>query len=119
MTTMPDLFTDLPTTDTELGDSFALARRTAGLRGVAVVDLMRAHGLRWAGNTVTDVETGDRPLRLREALILAQALDLSLEELVHYRALHGARLAAEAEEKAKRDARRQALLAELAELDAQ
>jgi transcriptional regulator with XRE-family HTH domain len=47
-----------------------------------VMRLAEAHELRWHQTTATRVENGERPVRLFEALAIADVLDVSLEDLL-------------------------------------
>lgn len=40
------------------------------------------HGIKWHQSTVTKVESGDRPVRLAEALAVASILHVSLADLI-------------------------------------
>lgn len=58
-----------------------IGRNVARFRGersqADIAKAMRAQGWKWAQNTVSGVETGERPLRFAEALSLAHVLGIS------------------------------------------
>jgi transcriptional regulator with XRE-family HTH domain len=67
--------------DTETGLNLQLIRSDRGMSQVYVAELMRAEGHKWAQNTVSSVESGERPLRLSEAAALANVFGVELHEL--------------------------------------
>ncbi len=71
-----------------------------------VIALAEAHELRWHQTTATRVENGERPVRLFEALAIANVLDVSLDDLLD-----------DPDSPATRRRRSQRLQGQLAELD--
>lgn len=67
-------------------DDESIGQNIARLRGemsqVALAEQMKARGWKWSQSTVWSVEKGDRPLRLREAVDLAQILKSSMDALI-------------------------------------
>ncbi|NKY08980.1 helix-turn-helix domain-containing protein [Cellulomonas hominis] len=62
-----------------------IGRNVAALRGQrsqqAIADAMRERGWKWSQATVWSVEKGDRPLRLAEAVELAEVLKVPVTQL--------------------------------------
>jgi septal ring factor EnvC (AmiA/AmiB activator) len=73
-----------------IGSDRDVGRMVAQLRGErtqqAVANAMRNRGWPWSQATVWSVEKGERPLKLREAAVLALVLGTPVEELVHIEA---------------------------------
>lgn len=58
-------------------------REQAGLKQAALVDLLRVNGLAdWHPTTLSRTESGERPLRMSEAVVLARVLGVDLATLV-------------------------------------
>jgi septal ring factor EnvC (AmiA/AmiB activator) len=73
-----------------IGSDRDVGRMVAQLRGdrtqQAVADAMRKRGWPWSQATVWSVEKGERPLKLREAAVLALVLGTSVEALIQIEA---------------------------------
>lgn len=57
-------------------------REENGLSQAELAAAMKTQGFSWSQATVWAIERGDRPLRLIEAVLLAQCLPVSLDRLV-------------------------------------
>lgn len=64
--------------DTEIGSNVQRERERLGVSQQALADVMRDRGWKWSQATVWSIEKGDRPLRLAEALDLAQVLEVDV-----------------------------------------
>lgn len=64
----------------------SIGKAVAALRGelsqTAVANAMRERGWKWSQATVWSVESGERPLRLAEAVDLAKVLDCLVTDLI-------------------------------------
>src|SRR5664279_107210 len=67
--------------DIAIGARVRAVRTQRGLSQGDMADLLRRQGIPWSQGTLSKVETGDRPIRLSEAPLVAHALGLELEEL--------------------------------------
>lgn len=65
-------------TDVEIGHAVRDLRESMELSQAAFAALTRKRGLSWHQPTVSRIEDGERPLRLAEALVLADAFGLPL-----------------------------------------
>lgn len=64
--------------DREIGSNVQRERERLGVSQQVLADVMRERGWKWSQATVWAVEKGDRPMRLAEALDLAQVLDVDV-----------------------------------------
>lgn len=71
-----------PPSDAEIGERLRLARERAGRPQRLLALSMQALGVEWSQNHQTRSEQGQRPLRLREAALLADILGVSLAYLL-------------------------------------
>ena len=78
MTTHDQLWKNIHTTE---GERLLALRELLTLSQTAIAKTMREHGHAWHQQTVARVESGDRPLRLSEAVSLARHYNLPLEVL--------------------------------------
>ena len=67
-------------TDQDVGQ--AVARLRGERTQQAIADAMRERGWKWSQATVWSVEKGERPLRLREAAVLASVLGSNVEAFI-------------------------------------
>jgi ribosome-binding protein aMBF1 (putative translation factor) len=63
-----------PQTDEQIGTDVATARERAGLSQKELAAAMTDRGFKWAQATVSQIEKGERPLRLSEADHLAELI---------------------------------------------
>lgn len=68
------------TTDSSIGQFLRDQRARWECSQQAVAQEMRDRGFDWAQATVSSVENGKRPLRLTEAIALAEFLDIELAD---------------------------------------
>lgn len=71
-------------TDREIGELCASLRKQRGLSQGQLVEIINATGLRWHQTTLTRVETGDRGLRVKELPCLAEALGISVPDMLRF-----------------------------------
>lgn len=70
-------------TDERFAQNLRRFRERAGLRQAELVDKLRAAGLKdWHPTTLSRTETGERPVRLSEAAIIAEVLGFDLAEMM-------------------------------------
>lgn len=62
------------------GERLKFLRELAGLSQAEFAKVVRDRGPKWSQGTVWTVEAGERPLRLSEAILIAEFLGLSLDE---------------------------------------
>ena len=67
-------------TDEHIGQAVASLRHPRTQQSVA--DAMRDRGHKWSQATMWSIEKGERPLRLTEALDLAEVLDATVDDLL-------------------------------------
>lgn len=67
--------------DSVIGESVARLRAAADMPQAELAARVRRGGHRWSQATVWSVEKGERPLRLSEAVLLAEILEFDLEQL--------------------------------------
>lgn len=72
----------MTTRDEEIGQAVARLRSKRNLTQQALADVMRQRGHKWSQATVWSIEKGERPLRLAEAVGMAEALEASFTELL-------------------------------------
>lgn len=65
-------------TDVEIGRRIRQAREKSGMSQRQVAEAMAQRGHSWLQNTLTRTETGDRPIRLTEAVDMARILGVSM-----------------------------------------
>lgn len=68
--------------DDRIGSRVAQLRTAAGLKQSDLSAMLRRAGLNWSQATLSKVESGQRPVRLSEATVLADALDVDLSALL-------------------------------------
>lgn len=68
--------------DEKIGQAIASARKSAGLEQKELSEALTAKGLNWSQGTLSRVETGDRPVRLSEVVILQEVLRLDANKLL-------------------------------------
>ena len=68
--------------DSKIGARIAQLRGAMGLKQSDLSESLRLAGLNWSQGTLSKVESGQRPVRLTEAPLLARALDVQLAELL-------------------------------------
>jgi transcriptional regulator with XRE-family HTH domain len=88
------------TSDIQVGLNVAYIRTSFGISQKALSESMRKRGHKWAQGTVSNVETGERPLRLTEAADLADALTVDIDALTKEGNVTPARIAADVTEAA-------------------
>lgn len=73
-------------TDQNIANNVKRLRDQAGLKQAELVDRLRVNGLEdWHPTTLSRTESGERPVRLSEAVVLAHVLGVTAEELAaHY-----------------------------------
>lgn len=60
--------------DNEIGQTVRALRERMNLSQSAFAEVIRARGLQWHQPTVSRIEDGERPLRLSEAVVLAESI---------------------------------------------
>lgn len=73
-------------TEAEIGVRVRKLREKLSLSQSAFAELVRTHGLAWQQPTVSRIEEGERPLRLAEAVILAESFGFPIFDITGYRA---------------------------------
>lgn len=69
-------------TDQNIADNVKRLRDKHGLKQAELVEQLRANGLHdWHPTTLSRTESAERPVRLSEALVIAQVLGVTVEEL--------------------------------------
>ncbi len=68
-------------TDEAIGKRLEKLRRDAGLSQGELAERLRDADLNWSQGTLSRVETGSRPMRFTEALVVSTVLGVSAEEL--------------------------------------
>lgn len=74
------------TVDEAAGEAIALYRTTRGWTQSGLADLIKARGLSLAQQTIAKIEAGTRPLKLAEAVVLAEVLGVKVDDLLEFRA---------------------------------
>lgn len=73
-------------TEAEIGQRVRELRESLNLSQAAFAQLVQSHGLAWRQPTVSRIEEGERPVRLAEAVILAEQLGLAIIDGASYKA---------------------------------
>ena len=70
------------TTNAEIGSRLKKVRESAEVSQDALADAMGLRGFKWSNRTVWQVETGDRPMRLTEAIETCEVFGVSMDVLL-------------------------------------
>lgn len=99
-----DVMEDDKTYDSQVGANIREIRTARGMTQAQLAEMVSKQGITFRQQTVVKIEAGQRPLRLREADVVANALDVDLASLLDTRGtftvttelIHESRMALEA-----------------------